>query len=494
MAGRTPPDPLVHTGRQESLLFGLAMGFSARARITLLSERLLDFPLMTFRLLIIEDDPALREMLTLHFEDQGAQVTGVPLCSLAREQARAGAFDVMLLDQQLPDGEGIALLPELLAGQPRAAIVMMTGQHDLELAIEAIKLGAADFIHKPIQTASLQEAVEKALARNASVPEECPPPQLPERSLIGRSAAMVEVSKQIALAAGSMANILIQGESGTGKEVVARLIHQHGERPGPFVAVNCAAIVDTLLESELFGHEKGAFTGADRRKPGKLELAEKGTLFLDEVAELAPPLQAKLLRALQERVIERVGGTETVPIDVRIIAATHRDLFQLAADGAFREDLAYRLKVVAIDLPPLRQRTEDIPLLAQSLLDRIAVNSKACPPPLSDEVVHRLQQHDWPGNVRELENVLTQALMRARHGAILPEHLGLTGVPVPPGNPDEGEDAILRSLDEVEAEHIQRVLDHTGGHKGHSCEILGISRPALDRKITRYGLRVSKNA
>jgi transcriptional regulator with PAS, ATPase and Fis domain len=299
---------------------------------------------------------------------------------------------------------------------------------------------------------------------------------------------MLEVSKQIALSAGSDANVLILGESGTGKEVVARLIHQHSKRDGPFVALNCAAIVDTLIESELFGHEKGAFTGADRRKPGKFELAAGGTLFLDEIGELALPLQAKLLRTLQERVIERVGGTAPIPVDVRIIAATHHELFGLAAKGHFREDLAYRLKVIEIRLPPLRERPEDIPLLAQSLLDRIAVQHRACPPPLSEAVIHSLQRHDWPGNVRELENTLTQALVRARGGAILPEHLqfATTGATAPA----TADTTVLRSLAEVEAEHIQRVLEHTGGHKGHACEILGISRPALDRKITRHSLVV----
>ena len=447
---------------------------------------------MPTRLLIIEDDPALREMLSLHFEDQGMQVSSAATCAQAREQAGSDALDLILLDQQLPDGLGIDLLPELLNLQPGVALIMMTGQHGLELAIEAIKLGAAEFIHKPIQTAALQQAVEKALARRQPDATECPPPELPKRDLIGRSAAMLEVSKQIALAAGSTASVLIHGESGTGKEVVARLIHQHSGRSGAFVALNCAAIVDTLLESELFGHEKGAFTGADRQKAGKFELADKGTLFLDEVAELALPLQAKLLRTLQERVVERVGGSATIPVDVRIIAASHRALFQQVEQGAFREDLAYRLKVIDIQ-PPLRERLDDTPLLAQSLLDRIAVNNHACPPPLSEAVFDKPQQHDWPGNVRELENTLTQALLRARGGTILPDHIQFAGATPAMGSPPGHDKAApLRSLDEVEAEHIQHVLDHTRGHKGRSCEILGISRPALDRKISKYGLRINK--
>ena len=443
-------------------------------------------------MLIIEDDPALAEMLALHFEEQGLEIQTALNCADGLRQCRATRPDLVLLDQQLPDGAGIELLPQLIACEPEPAIIMMTGKHDLELAIEAIKNGAADFIHKPIQTDVLQAAVDKALARRASRVQPCPPPQAPERDLIGRSAAMLEVSKQIALAAGSDANVLIHGESGTGKEVVARLIHQHSQRSGPFVPINCAAIVENLLESELFGHEKGAFTGADRQKKGKFELAEGGTLFLDEIGEMAPGLQAKLLRALQERTIERVGGSESIAVDVRIVSATHRDLFELVQTGDFREDLAYRLDVIRIELPPLRKRPEDIPLLAQALLDRIALEAGACPPPLSRTVLDRLQSYAWPGNVRELENTLTQALVRARNGAILPEHLSLGGHGVSHPEPG-GQDATpLKSLDQVEAEHIQRVLIHAGGHKGRSCEILGISRPALDRKIRKYGLRLPR--
>jgi two-component system response regulator AtoC len=300
---------------------------------------------------------------------------------------------------------------------------------------------------------------------------------------------MLEVSKQIALAATNNATVLIGGESGTGKEVVARLIHQHGGRSGPFVAVNCAAIVDTLLESELFGHEKGAFTGADRARPGKFELAAGGTLFLDEIAELALPLQAKLLRALQERTVERVGGTQPLRVTARIIAASHADLFERVRQGRFREDLAYRLSVVHVSVAPLRERRDDIPLLAASLLARAAQAAERSAPGISAGAMRLLQAHDWPGNVRELENVLTQAMMLAREGNIGEEHVRLRGAA--PGPAAESPSlAPLKTLDELEAEHIQRVLDHTAGHKGRSCEILGISRPALDRKIAKYDLRL----
>ncbi len=450
---------------------------------------------MAQRLLIIEDDASLNQMLAMHFEDQGFEVTGVNYCADGLTAVRQHKFDLTLLDQQLPDGLGIDLLPLLLAQQPRLPIIMMTGQHDLELAIQAIKTGAADFIHKPVKSQTLQDTVDKVLRQRSHQPPDDTGPSQPLRDLIGRSDAMLKVSKEIALSAANQATVLITGESGTGKEIVARLIHQHSGREGAFIAINCAAIVDSLLESELFGHEKGAFTGADKKKAGKFELAQNGTLFLDEIGELANNLQAKLLRALQEKDIERVGGSHSISVNTRIIAATHRDLFQRAQEGAFREDLAYRLGVVNIHLPALRERIEDIPLLAQSLLDRIATGNKQQQRPLGQDVFDKLTGYAWPGNVRELENVLTQALIMARDGAITPEHIqfrddgSLTGSMIK----DHGlpaEELILRTLEEVEAEHVQRVLTHTGGHKSKSCEILGISRPALDRKILKYVLKL----
>lgn len=448
---------------------------------------------MTDRLLIIEDDFNLNQMLALHFEDQHFEVHSAFNCHEGKQAALQQAFDLVLLDQQLPDGNGIDLLPQLIEHNPGLPVIMMTGQHDLELAIEAIKRGAADFVHKPVKTEVLQACVEKVLRSHRSTSHVVPSQQLPVRDLIGRSDAMLEVSKQIALSATNQATVLIHGESGTGKEVVARLIHQHSGRSGPFIAVNCAAIVDNLLESELFGHEKGAFTGADKAKPGKFEQAQNGTLFLDEIAELALPLQAKLLRALQEKVIERVGGTQSIGVEVRIIAASHRDLFQQAQENAFREDLAYRLSVVNIEIPPLRERRDDIPLLAQALLERIAANNQVATQTLDSTVLDALSRYDWPGNVRELENTLTQALVLARDNAISTEHLQFRDTHSIDNTTNEhvpSEASVLRTLDEVEAEHIQKVLNHTGGHKGKSCEILGISRPALDRKIAKYALNL----
>jgi DNA-binding NtrC family response regulator len=446
---------------------------------------------MTTRVLIIEDDHALNQMLSLHFEDQGYRVDSADCCAAGEKLAATQTFQLIMLDQQLPDGEGIDLLPRLLERQTQAGIVMMTGQHDLELAIRAIKAGAADFIHKPLKAATLQATVDKVLAGQGAKSERSrPAAEPPVGDLIGRSDAMLAVSKQIALSAANSATVLITGESGTGKEVVARLIHQHSNRSGPFVAINCAAIVDTLLESELFGHVKGAFTGADQNKQGKFELAGGGTLFLDEIAELATPLQAKLLRVLQERTIERVGGNDTIAVNARIIAATHRDLFARAQEGQFREDLAYRLNVINIELPALRERREDIPLLSSALLEKAARQNDRSPPAIADSAWDALQAHDWPGNVRELENVLTQAMVLARDGLITADHVRFRHRAADTEAVLEVEPAgeSLQSLEQVEAAHIQRVLNHTGGHKGQSCEILGISRPALDRKINKYKL------
>ncbi len=446
---------------------------------------------MTHRLLIVEDDSSLSQMLTLHFEDQGMEVQVAHSCNSALVQAENFHPDLILLDQQLPDGLGNELITGLLAHSPLSRIIMMTGVHDLELAIQTIQNGAADFIHKPVKTSVLQAAVDKALAYSPAVATEQGQTTPQIRELIGRSDAMLEVSKQIALSAQSNATVLITGESGTGKEIVARLIHQYSKRSGEFVAINCAAIVDTLLESELFGHEKGAFTGATSSKPGRFQQAEDGTLFLDEIGELAQQLQAKLLRALQEQMVEPVGGNSAVPVNTRIIAATHRDLFQAARDGLFREDLAYRLDVIHIHLPPLRERRDDIPLLVEALLTRAAQKMERPASPIAPEALDLLLRHDWPGNVRELENILTQALVQAREGIISadlirfhPSRNSRTQDPITPDN------NTLPTLEEVEAQHIQKVLWHTGGHKGNSCQILGISRPALDRKIKKYRLRL----
>ena len=456
---------------------------------------------MTGHLLIVEDDAALNFTLEAHFSDSGYRVSSALTMAEAWTQVTRVAPDLVLLDHKLPDGTGLELLGRLLEREPDLPVIIMTGAHDLELAIRAIQAGAYDFIYKPIQVKELSHVLKRALEHQRLARRVVALHSSTEKSnapgeMIGQSRAMLDISKEIALVAKSEARVLITGESGTGKELVARAIHSHSGREGPFLGVNCAAIVDTLLESEMFGHEKGAFTGAVNRKLGKFELATEGTLFLDEVGELAGPLQAKLLRVLQEGVFERIGGTQQITTQARIIAATNRDLATEVKAGRFRGDLLYRLSVIPIPIAPLRKRREDIPLLVEGLMERLSRTLHRPSLRLTEAAMQRLVDYDWPGNVRELENVLTQALLRARHPLLTPDLLSLGGVvqaavpAVTTSDPFRDPAGRLLSLDELEALQIQRVLNETGGHKGQTCEILGISRPALERKIDRYGLHL----
>lgn len=447
---------------------------------------------MKGRLLIIEDDAELGQMLELEFVDHGYEVQLAQSCTAGMALLRQHAVDLIFMDQHLPDGTGFELLCQIKRLEPQLSVVMMTALHDLDLAIESVKAGASDFIHKPFKCEELLRVAariieSKRMRRNLSVLQEESRPPGSNNVLIGRSQEMVEVSKRIALCAQSHANVLITGESGTGKEIVAKLIHHHSGLKGPFVAVNAAAIVDNLLESELFGHEKGAFTGATARKLGRFELAQDGTIFLDEIGDLAQPLQAKILRILQEGSFDRVGGCQTISTNARVITATHRELQSEVSAGLFREDLLYRLNVIHIHIPPLRERRDDIPLLVNALMDRLAPKVHRPPLQITDASMKALMTYDWPGNVREMENLLTQAIVNALDGWLTPELLPFqnqiqTTVNTPSDN------GPLLSLDEIEAQHIQRVLQHTQGHKGRSCEILAISRPALARKINKYQL------
>ena len=444
------------------------------------------------RILIVEDDPVFASLLAMHLsEDLHHEAVEAPDLATARQALDRETFDAVLLDQQLPDGYGLTLLEEIRRDPQAPPVILVTGSSDNELVIEAMKAGAYDFVRKPMDELELDTTLANALrthrltrkVRAVQPPEE---DAAPLDRIVGRSPAIMRLLKTIGAVAPSSAGVLITGESGTGKEVVARAIHHHSGREGPFLAVNCSAIVENLLESELFGHEKGAFTGADRRKPGKFELAAGGTLFLDELGELSLPLQAKLLRVLQEGTFERVGGTEVLHTDARILAATNRDLEAMVREGEFREDLFYRLNVVSIHLPPLRERREDLPLLAEHLLRRINRRLHTKVEAISEAAWRRLESYDWPGNVRELENVLTRAAVLSRGGPITPELLGLPETETAPV-PAENETEPLLSLEELEKRHVRRVLEHTRWHKGRACEILGISRPALERRIRKYG-------
>lgn len=450
---------------------------------------------MNARILLIEDDHALAEMLTMHFEEQGHEVYHAPTLIQADQLIKGQQPDLVILDQGLPDGKGYDFLSRLFEEEHQSTVIMMTAQHDLDLAIAAVKAGAFDFIHKPIKTEALDYTVKRALEHQClsrqvqALSDLSQAPDIQPR-LLGKSQAMLNISKEIALLADSPSRVLITGESGTGKELIARAIHHHSQYVGPFLAVNCAALVENLLESELFGHERGAFTGATHRKPGKFELADNGTLFLDEIGEIAQPIQAKLLRVLQEGTFERLGGTQSIQSNARIIAATNRDLSREIQHGRFREDLYYRLNTLHIHMPPLRERSEDIEPVSTGLLKRICRNEGKPGMKLTASALSLLKQYEWPGNIRELENVLTQAVIRVRSTVIDCQHLNLGYVQNT--EPNSHIDEVPESLSQIEATHISKVLEYCNGHKGNSCRILGISRPALDRKIKRYALSVNK--
>src|SRR3954469_4775475 len=438
------------------------------------------------RILIVDDDRSIRELLSMHLEERGYAVSVASTGAEGFQLVEETSPSAIILDMRLPDMSGIDLIPELRKRAGETPVLMITAHHDMSTTILAMKAGAFDYIHKPIDIEAFDVALDRALevsrlSKGADVVSV--ESQRPFRmdDLVGTSPAMQQLFKDVGRVAASRATVLIQGESGTGKELIARVIHSYSAPQKPFIGINCSAIVDTLLESELFGHEKGAFTGALQTKPGKFELAEDGSMFLDEIGELSQNLQAKLLRVLQEREVERVGGVRRIPIRARILAATNRDLAGEVHAGRFREDLYQRLKVVTLRLPTLRERIEDIPLLVEHLLvkinQRLHKNLRRVP----REVIERLQQRSWPGNVRELENVLTRAAVLSQGEMLLEEHLVESGSS--PRRPDARAEAVpqadgrIATLDEVEREHIARVWTMTRGHKGRTCQTLGISRP-----------------
>ncbi|MBI5936703.1 MAG: sigma-54-dependent Fis family transcriptional regulator [Betaproteobacteria bacterium] len=437
------------------------------------------------RILIVEDDEALAELLRMQLEDDGHLADHARTLALAGAMIEQHSYDAVLLDQQLPDGPGLGFLNIIKQTNPELPAIMITGVNDTALPIEAIKAGAYDFVRKPMDRLELSTTLTNALnacrlARRAAAVEIAEDVDI--NRIVGQSRVMLDICKTVGRVAPTGATVLITGESGTGKEMVARAIHHYSGRTGPFIAVNCSAIVDTLLESELFGHEKGAFTGADRGKPGKFELAADGTLFLDEIGEMSPPLQAKLLRVLQERVYERVGGTDSLVANARIVAATNRDIGAEVQNKRFREDLYYRLNVISIHLPPLRERREDLRPMVDHFLAKLAFSLHKRVTRVSPDAWQQLEGYPWPGNVRELENVLTRAVVLARGDILGADLLGLSTAPSA-GPPATAVPTELISLEELELRHVRAVMEHTGGHKGQACAILGISRPALERKL-----------
>src|SRR3954462_5496137 len=379
------------------------------------------------RILIVDDDRSIRELLSMHLEERGYAVSVASTGAEGFQLVEETSPSAIILDMRLPDMAGLDLIPELRKRAGETPVLMITAHHDMSTTILAMKAGAFDYIHKPIDIEAFDVALDRALEVSrlskgtdvVSVESQRP---FRMDDLVGTSPAMQQLFKDVGRVAASRATVLIQGESGTGKELIARVIHSYSAPQKPFIAINCSAIVETLLESELFGHEKGAFTGAVQSKPGKFELAEEGSIFLDDMGELSQNLQAKLLRVLQEREVERVGGVRRIPIKARILAATNRTLEDEVHAGRFREDLYQRLKVVTLSLPPLRDRVEDIPILVEHLLvkinQRLHKNLRRVP----REVIEKLQKRSWPGNVRGLENVLTRAAVLSQGDILLEEH------------------------------------------------------------------------
>jgi len=440
-------------------------------------------------ILVVDDDRSIRRSLLLHLKRREFRVVTAETAREGLEHLGPDGPDLVLLDLRLPGEDGFWFLDRVRDVRPDTPVVVITAYDDMSTAVEAMRRGAFDHLGKPLDLVHLDSVIRRALdlaalSRRGYAFADAPPPVYDPHTIVGRSRAMKEVYKAIGAVADSPATVLIQGESGTGKEVVARAIHYNGRfRNGPFVAVSCSALAPTLLESELFGHERGAFTGAVQAKPGKFELAEGGTLFLDEISEVPLDVQVKLLRFLQEREFERVGGVETRKARVRVVAATNRDLAELVARGEFRHDLYYRLRVVTLELPPLRERPEDIPLLVSFFLEKIRHELGRSVEVVPEEAMEMLLAHSWPGNVRELENALRRAAVLSPGRVLLPETLRLED-----GGRRERLPLYVRPLREVEREHIENVLAYTGYEKKRAAEILGISRPTLDKKIRDYGI------
>jgi two-component system response regulator AtoC len=444
--------------------------------------------------LIIDDDPLIRKTLASHLSRQGFEVRQAEAGEAGLQEFKEALPDLVLLDIRLPDVNGLEVLRRIKQVAAKSCVLIMTAYDDMKTTVEAIQQGAFEYLVKPLDYVALDLTINKAfqvkkLEDKVSYLVEEKQKEYTIDNLIGRSIQMREVFKLIGSVATSRTNVLIQGESGTGKELVAKAIHYNSPfRDEPFIVINCSAISDTLLESELFGHVKGAFTDAVCETKGKFEIAGKGTLFLDEVGDVSPNLQSKLLRVIETRDFMKVGGEKVLKTEARIIAATNQSLKTLIDKGRFREDLYYRLKVVEIDLPALRERRDDIPALVAYLMEKINRELKKNVRKIPDDVMKILVEMPWKGNVRELENALTRAVILAKDEFILRENLPL----------ESRDDKVIRRelvpLKEVEKTYIQYVLNMAKGNKTRTCQILQISRPTLDKKIREYKLEVVSSA
>ncbi|MCU0711015.1 MAG: sigma-54 dependent transcriptional regulator [Pirellula sp.] len=462
------------------------------------------------RLLIIDDELPILKAFSRAFASQSLEVVTASTGSEGESIFANLRPDVVVLDIHLPDSSGIDCYKRLREQDPRVPVIFITGHGTVQSAIEAMKLGAYDYLFKPLELSDMRELIEKALRLSRMIRIQ---PVLTDEgepstdAIVGRCHAMKEVYKAIGRVASQNLTVLLQGESGTGKEVVAQAIYHNSSRAtGPFQAINCAAIPDALLESEIFGHEKGAFTDAVRQRIGKMEQANKGTLFLDEVGDMSPMTQAKLLRVLQEQTFERVGSNDPIKVDVRILAATNHDLKRLVSEGLFRADLYFRLSVVTIQLPPLRDRGGDLQILSEYFLRKYSPEFGKDVRTVAPETLKAMEAYHWPGNVRELENVIKQALLTARGNVLLPEFLPSLSISVESNihasdqehypSYKEVEDALskgdsnlyLSTVSATERSVIRQVLKHTQGNQFKAASILGISRVTLRSKLKSLGI------
>ncbi|HEX5271346.1 MAG TPA: sigma-54 dependent transcriptional regulator [Gemmataceae bacterium] len=462
-------------------------------------------------LLVIDDEPSIQYAFRRVFGDEGVTVLAAHTLAEGRARAAEDRPDVIVLDLQLPDGSGLDLFRELHGQDAKRPVIFITAHGTTETAIEAMKGGAYDYLVKPLDIERLAALLNRAFdaARLMHTPAVLPQEEGEDR-IVGHSPVMQEMCKAVGRVAPQDVTVLILGESGSGKELVARALYQHSRRVDrPFLTINCAALPENLLESELFGHEKGAFTGADRKRIGKFEQADGGTLFLDEIGDMPLPMQAKMLRVLQEQRFERLGGNETVRTRVRVLAATNQDLAKLVEEGRFRKDLYYRLNAVTIRVPPLRDRPGDVAELAHYFLFRFDTAMGLDFRGFDPAALMLLERYDWPGNVRELRNTVQWAMLNGAGSLILPEFLpehfrappAAGSAPAPGGELDRliddllarGEkDVYARVTEFVERALFNRVLSHTHGHQAQAADILGINRTTLRHKLRALGLAVDK--
>src|SRR4051812_28616559 len=467
------------------------------------------------KILLIEDDPGIVMTLRRLLTEEGHQVVVEKRGDTGLALARRDGFDVVVTDMKLPGLNGLELIRELHAASPRLPIILMTAHGTTETAIQATKSSAYDYILKPFEIPELIDLVEKALTsrRLMTEPVQLGTPGDSRDAMVGNSRGMQAIYKEIGRIASKPVNVLIRGETGTGKELIARAVYQHSDRAkAPFIAINCAAIPETLLESELFGHERGAFTGAELRRIGRFEQADHGTIFLDEIGDMTPGTQVKLMRVLQERCIQRLGGKETIPVDARVIAATHRELEEAIRQKEFREDLYYRLSVVVISLPPLRDRKEDIPDLINYFLRRHSAEMGVADPAMHPDTVEFLRGQSWPGNVRELENVVRKVLLLAQGYTINVEHARVALVrPAPPVPVKEGSlsqlvdellskaragemhDAHAHLIQAAERELFSRAIELAGGNQARAARWVGVSRLTMREKLLQFGIHPAQD-